>query len=132
MQQQCKQAKTATDLHRLASDILSFCRGLHAHHTIEDHRLFPLIARKIDISHLETHHEQLAQILIEFENFSRRLKQLKNTDEDINSAIVDAISMVNRVSALVNEHERAEEQVLEPANMKKWFTENEMKHLFNM
>ena len=132
MQQQCKQAKTVSDLHRLASDILSFCRGLHAHHTIEDQRLFPIVARRIDISHLEAHHEQLAQILTEFENFSRRLRQLQKSDEDISGVIVDAISIVNRVSALVNEHERAEEQVLEPSNMKKWFNENEMKRLFNM
>ena len=132
MQQQCKKAKTVKDLHRLASDISSFCHSLHVHHTIEDRRLFPQIALKIDISHLETHHEQLAQILIEFENFSRRLKQLKTSDEDINGVTLGASSLVNKVSTLVNEHERAEEKVLEPDNMKKWFTENEMKRLFHI
>jgi hemerythrin-like domain-containing protein len=132
MQQQCKQAKNIADLHRLASDISSFCHYLHNHHTIEDRLLFPSIARKTDISHLEAHHEQLAQLLIEFENFSRRLKQLKNPNEDISAIIVDATSLVNRVSTLVNEHERAEEQVIAPDNMKKLFTESEMKHFLNM
>jgi hemerythrin-like domain-containing protein len=132
MQQQCKQAKNIEDLHRLASNIHSFCQHLHAHHTIEDKYLFPPIARKIDISHLEAHHKQLAQLLVEFENFSRRLKQLKNSDENISGVIIDATSLVDKVSTLVNEHERAEEQVIAPDNMKKWFKETEMKHLFNM
>jgi iron-sulfur cluster repair protein YtfE (RIC family) len=127
MQQQCKQAKTIADLHRLASNIHSFCHQLHAHHTIEDRRLFPLIARKIDISHLEAHHEQLTQLLVEFENFSRRLKQLKTSDENISAVIVDATTLVDKVSTLVNEHERAEEQVIAPDNMKKWFSESEMR-----
>lgn len=132
MQQQCKQAKTVSDLHRLASNISSFCHHLHAHHTIEDRSLFPTIARKTDISHLEAHHKQLSQMLVEFENFSRRLKQLKNPDENISTVINDATSLVERVSTLVNEHERAEEQVIAPDNMKKWFTEREMKQFFNM
>jgi hemerythrin-like domain-containing protein len=132
MQQQCKQAKTIRDLHRLASDIHSFCYMLHAHHTIEDKHLFPSIARKIDISHLEAHHQQLSQLLIEFENCSKRLKHLKNPDEDISTAINDATVLVNKVSTLINEHERAEEKVIEPDNMKKWFTEAEMRQFFNI
>ena len=132
MQQQCKQAKNVVDLHHLASDIHSFCHSLHMHHTIEDRRLFPSIALKIDISHLEAHHTQLAQLLVEFENFSRRLKQLKKSDEDISTVIIDATTMINKVSTLVNEHERAEEQILEPDNMKKWFKESEMKQFFNI
>jgi hypothetical protein len=132
MQQQCKQAKTIADLHRLASNIHSFCRQLHGHHTIEDRSMFPPIARKMDISHLEAHHEQLTQLLTEFENFSRRLKQLKNSDENISVVIVDATSIVDKVSKLVNEHERAEEQVIAPDNMKKLFTESEMKQFLNM
>ena len=132
MQQQCKQAKTVADLHRLAFDIHSFCRSLHGHHTIEDERLFPSIARKIDISHLETHHEQLAQILIEFDSCSRYLKQLKKSDEVTDRIIANVTSLVNKVSSLVNEHERAEEQILEPDNMRKWFNENEMNQFFNI
>ncbi len=130
MQQQCKQAKTITDLHRLASDISSFCHHLHAHHTIEDRHMFPSIARKTDISHLEAHHKQLTQMLVEFENFSRRLKQLKNPNENISNVITDATLLVDKVSTLVNEHERAEEQVIAPDNMKKWFKENEMRQFF--
>jgi hemerythrin-like domain-containing protein len=132
MQQQCKQAKNVRDLHRLASDIHSFCGFLHAHHTIEDKHLFPSIGRKIDISHLEAHHEQLAQLLVKFEDCSNRLKQLKNSDEDISTVITDTSSLVNKVSTLVNEHERAEEQIIAPDNMKKWFTESEMKQFFSM
>ncbi|CAF1479505.1 unnamed protein product, partial [Adineta ricciae] len=70
MQEQCKRAKTTADLHHLASDIHSFCYYLHNHHTIEDQHLFPKLAAKIDISHLEAHHEQLAQLLNEFDSFS--------------------------------------------------------------
>ncbi|UJR16801.1 hypothetical protein I4U23_003700 [Adineta vaga] len=133
MQQQCKRAKTVADLHHLASDIHSFCHYLHNHHTIEDQRIFPKLARKIDISHLEDHHKQLSQLLIEFKNFSHRLKQLKKTDdEDLNSIINEATLLVDKVSKLVNEHERAEEQVLEADNLKKWFTESEIKQLFNL
>jgi uncharacterized protein YdcH (DUF465 family) len=69
---------------------------------------------------------------VEFENFSQRLKQLKKPDENISTLITDATSLVDKVSTLVNEHERAEEQVIAPDNMKKWFKENEMKQLFNM
>jgi hemerythrin-like domain-containing protein len=130
MQQQCKNAKNIGDLHRLAPDIHSFCRFLHTHHTIEDRSFFPIIARRTDISHLEAHHKQLAQALIEFENCSKRLKELKTSDGDISTVINDVTSLVNKVSTLVNEHERAEEQVIAPDNMKKIFTENEMKHFF--
>jgi len=132
MQQQCKQAKNIGDLHHLASDIDKFYYYVHNHHTIEDREYFPRIARRIDISHLEVHHEQLAQLLVEFNNFSRRLKQLKNPDEDINTVIIDATSIVDRVSKLVNDHERAEEQVIQPDNMKKYFKETEMKNFFNL
>ncbi len=132
MQKQCKQAKNIRDLHRLASDIHSFCQMLHIHHTIEDQRMFPLIARKIDISHLEAQHEQLSQLLVEFENCSNRLRQLKTSDEDISPAVIDATSLLNKVSTLVNEHERAEEKVIEPDNMRKLFTESEMKPFLNM
>ena len=132
MQEQCKQAKNIADLHNLASNISSFCHSLHVHHTIEDKHLFPRIARKTDISHLEAHHQQLAQLLSEFENFSHRLKQMKSADKDISTAIIDANSIVNRVSTLVHEHEAAEEQVIAPDNMKKWFRESEMKQFFNM
>lgn len=132
MQQQCKQAKTIVDLHRLATDIHAFSHGLHAHHTIEDKHMFPHIAHKTNISHLEAHHEQLSKLLIEFENFSRRLKQLKNPNEDISTVITDATLLVDKVSTLVNEHERAEEEVIAPDNMKKLFTESEMKRFFSM
>ncbi|CAF1516059.1 unnamed protein product [Adineta steineri] len=133
MQQQCKQAKNIGDLRHLASDIRSFCHTLHAHHTIEDQHMFPSIARKMDISHLEDHHKQLSQILIEFEICSKRLQQFTNTpNEDIKNVINDVTLLVNKVSTLVNEHERAEEQVIAPENMKKHFTENEMKQLFNI
>jgi hemerythrin-like domain-containing protein len=105
---------------------------LHIHHTIEDQRMFPLIARKMDISHLEAQHEQLSQLLVEFENCSNRLRQLKTSDEDIRPAVINATSLLNKVSTLVNEHERAEEQVIEPDNMRKLFTESEMKPFLNM
>ncbi|CAF1223534.1 unnamed protein product [Adineta steineri] len=131
MQQQCKQIKTISDLHRLASDIHMFSYYLHNHHTIEDQRIFPKIARKTDISHLEAHHAQLSQILIEFNNLSSRLKQLKTLDENTRTIIIDATELVDRVSKLVNEHERAEEQVISPDNMRKLFTESEMKQLFS-
>ncbi len=68
--------------------------------------------------------------LIEFNNFSRRLKQLKNPVEDISTIITDATLLLDKVSKLVNDHERAEEQVIAPDNMKKSFTEKEMKQLF--
>lgn len=132
MQQQCKQAKTIIDLHRLAADISAFSHGLHAHHTIEDTHLFPEIAKRTDISHLEKHHEQLTKLLTEFDNFARRLKQIKNSNEDINSIIDEATTLVNKVSTLVNEHERAEEQVIAPDNMKKLFKESEMREFFRM
>jgi hypothetical protein len=70
-------------------------------------------------------------MLVEFENFSRRLKQLKNPNENISTVIIDAILLVDKISTLVNEHERAEEQVIAPDNMKKWFKESEMKQFFN-
>ena len=132
MQQQCKQAKNIGDLHRLATDIHSFCHYLHNHHTIEDRHFFPKIARKIDISHLESHHEQLAKQLVEFNNLSHRLKLLKSPAEDIRTVISEATLIVDKVSKLVNEHERAEEQVIAGDNMKKYFTESEMKQLFNI
>ncbi|CAF1238036.1 unnamed protein product [Adineta steineri] len=131
MQQQCKQIKTIADLHRLASDMHTFSYYLHLHHTIEDQGLFPKIARKTDISHLEAHHAQLSQILIEFNNLSSRLKQLKTLDDNTRTVIIDATELVDRVSKLVNEHERAEEQVISPDNMRKLFTESEMKQLLN-
>ncbi|CAF2104040.1 unnamed protein product [Rotaria magnacalcarata] len=130
MQQQCKQATSVGDLHRLASDIDSFCYYLHNHHTIEDKHVFPLVARKTDISHLEAHHEQLTQLLADFKNCSNQLKQLTSSNKDISVILLDTTSLVNKVATLVNEHERAEEQVIAPDNMKKWFTESEMKQLF--
>lgn len=132
MQEQCKKAQNVADLHRLASNISSFCHSLHVHHTIEDRRLFPVIARKTDISHLETHHQQLGQLLNEFENMAHQLKQLKNADNNISTSIVHATALVDKVSALVHEHEAAEEQTIVADNMKKWFTEREMKQLFHM
>lgn len=132
IQQQCEQAKTVMDLHRLSADIHSFCGGLHAHHTIEDHHIFPYIARKINISHLEAHHAQLGQMLAEFEDFARSLKQLKSLENDINQTITNALVLINKVSILVNEHERAEEQLLEPENMKKYFNEDELKRIFHV
>ena len=131
MQEQCKRAKTTADLHHLASDIHSFCYYLHNHHTIEDQHLFPKLAAKIDISHLEAHHEQLAQLLNEFDSFSRRLKQLK-TSEDVIPFVNEATLLIDKVSKLVNEHERAEEEVISGDNLKKWFTESEVKRLFNL
>ncbi|CAM4916789.1 unnamed protein product [Rotaria socialis] len=118
MQQQCKQATSVGDLHRLAFDIDSFCHYLHNHHTIEDKHVFPSIARKIDISHLEAHHKQLTQLLADFKNCSNRLKQLNSSNKDISAIVLDTTSLVNKVSTLVNEHERAEEQVIAPDNMK--------------
>ena len=132
MQQQCKVAKSIRDLHRLAYDIQSFCQGLHGHHSIEDARIFPRIDRKTDISHLHAHHKQLTQLLNEFENFSYRLLQFKSPSEDISSLVFDATSLIEKVSKFVNEHERAEEHVIAPDNMKKWFTETEMRHFFHV
>ena len=132
MQEQCKKAKNVADLYRLASNISSFCHSLHVHHTIEDQRLFPVIARKTDVSHLETHHQQLGQLLNEFKNFARQLKQLKNSDTNISTVILDATALVDKVSALVHEHEAAEEQIIAADNMKKWFSEREMRQLLNM
>lgn len=132
IQQQCEQAKTVMDLHRLAADIHSFCNGLHAHHTIEDHHMFPYIARKINISHLETHHAQLGQILAEFEDLAHLLKRLKNLENDIDQTITNALVLINKVSILVTEHERTEEQLLEPDNMKKYFNEDELKRMFHV
>ena len=132
MEQQCKQAKSISDLHNLAIYIQSFCQSLHGHLSIEDHRIFPHIARKTDISHLHAHHEQLTQLLKEFENFSYRLKHLKNPEEDISTVVIDATSLIDKVSKFVNEHERAEEKVIAPDHMKKWFTETEMKHFFHV
>jgi len=130
MQERCRQAKTVEDLRRLASDIQSFSDELHMHHTLEDRHLFPSIARKIDITHLETHHEQLTKLLKEFENCSIRLKRVANSSEDIKSALTDATAMISKVSKLVIEHETAEEQVIAPENLKKVFTEQEIRQLF--
>lgn len=118
MQEQCKKTKHVADLHRLASNISSFCHSLHVHHTIEDQHLFPVIARKTDISHLETHYQQLGQLLNEFEYLARRLKQLKNSDTNISTVIVDGTALVDKVSALVHEHEAAEEQIIAADDMK--------------
>lgn len=132
LEKQCSKAQNPQDLHRLAANIRSFCRGLHAHHTIEDNRLFPHIARKTDISHLETHHQQLSVLLTEFEQCSNHLQRLVQPNEDIRRVIADTNGMITRVAALVNEHERAEEQVIEPSNMKKWFTHKEMTEFFHL
>lgn len=131
MQQQCKKINNIKDLHRLASDIRGFCEGLHGHHTIEDRTLFPIIACKTDISHLEAHHTQLAKLLAELDNFAKRLKQIQTLEED-NNIVTEATSLIDQLSALVNEHERAEEKVIEPENMKKWFTATEMRDNFHI
>lgn len=130
LQEQCKKATKFEDLRSLASGIHSFCHDLHLHHTIEDQHLFPSIARKTNISHLETHHEQLSKMLVELDTSSIHLKQIKNSPEDIQTALIDVSSLINKASALIIEHETAEEEVIAPENMRKLFTEQEIRQLF--
>lgn len=127
MQEQCQRARTHTDLRHLGSDMHAFCQALHTHNTLEDKHLFPSVTRKTNISHLEAQHMQLEELLIDFDHCATRLKHVKNSEEDMHSAIIDANSWISKMLLLVNEHERAEEQIIEPENMKKLFTKDEMK-----
>ena len=130
LQEQCKKVKTIDDLHHLASQFDSLSHELHVHDKLEDKDIFPPISVKTNISQLENQHENLEQLLIQFENCSSRLKHTQNTEDAIKNAANEATSFVNQLATLIIEHENAEEQVIAPANMKKLFTEDEIKQLF--
>lgn len=130
LQEQSKKAKTVDDLHKLAAQFDTLSHELHVHDKLEDKDIFPPIASKTSIKELEGQHEKLEQVLVEFEKCSANLKQVQNSDDAIQTAVKNATAIVDQLAALVVEHENAEEKVIEPANMKKFFTEDEMKHLF--
>ena len=117
-----------SDAQSLSRDLLQFCRGLHAHHSIEDASVFPFLASKTDISHLERHHEQLADTLHEMQGFASMLRSLQRMDE-WQARREQAVELVTRAEELVVLHETAEEAVLAPDNLRRHFTEDEMRDM---
>ena len=112
--------------HSLSRDLLSFCRSLHVHHSIEDAQLFPFLASRTDISHLEKHHAQLADTLHEMEALAASLRALKAIDGYDQHK---AVELVTRAERFVVMHETAEEALLHPDSLRRLCTEGEIRAL---
>ena len=118
----CHSATSLNRIQRLAHRLRSFSSGLHGHHTIEDRALFPFLASRADIRHLEAHHLMLGPALASLNSLADRLLRLKEVD-GFDKA--EAEGTVVKVQALVLEHENAEEAVLAADNLKKHMSEEE-------
>lgn len=114
------------DLKMFASDVRQFCRGLNGHHSIEDAYIFPKLAKKLNIAHLEKHHNQLHKILDEFDALGVKLRDVKSLEDYDAEA---TLRLVKAVNDLVLEHEAAEELMLQPDLLKQHFNEREMQDL---
>ena len=88
-----------------------------------DSSMFPKLAKKIDISHLESHHHELEQSLAVFSKFSLKLRRLESSDQFDRLATE---KIITDLTTLVNTHEKAEEAVVAAENLKKYFTEKEV------
>ena len=118
----CRSANSLSRIQRLAHSLRSFSRGLHGHHSIEDHSLFPFLASRTDIRHLAAHHMQLDVALATLDSLAERLQRVKQLDGYDGK---EAEEVVVKVQALVIEHENAEEAVLAADNLAKCMSEEE-------
>ena len=123
----CRTAKSLPQVQRLARSLCSFSSGLHGHHSIEDHSIFPFLASRTDIRHLAAHHLMLDPALATLESLAERLQRVNDMSEYDGA---DAAAVVSKVQALVVEHENAEEAVLAPDNLRKCMSEDECKRWY--
>jgi hypothetical protein len=89
--------------------------------------MFPPIARKQDISHLEEHHHQLES---ELEKFGAEAKLLRKVEEMSSWNRSQTSERVVALQTLVTTHEAAEEAVVCTENLKKLFTLEEFRESF--
>lgn len=123
---QCSACSSPRHLARLASALRSFSNELHGHHSIEDAAVFPFLSSRTDIRHLHAHHMQLDPALDTLTSLAARLLKVKDmADYDAEEARVT----VQKVQALVVEHETAEEAVLDPNNLAKIMSVDDVRRL---
>lgn len=105
-------------------DTLRFLDHLHGHHTIEDHAIFPFLARRMDCSKLTADHEHMDTMID------------KLHAECTDTEVVDAAAKGRILCELLQElqdcmlpHLALEESMTTPERMKGLFSEAEMRQL---
>lgn len=96
--------------------------------------MFPPMAKKVDLAHLEAHHHELDDILAKVLAVSAELKNLKSTTTALPAEFdrEKTSQLLLDLQKLVNDHEAAEESVFSTENLKKHFSVDEVKKQFPM
>ncbi len=108
--------------HRLSRLGSTFVQGLHAHHSIEDHHFFPVLAtRDVRLEHgfqlLDSDHNALDAVLTGFaEDANAAIATLMEGEGRDSVALV--LAAVERAERLINRHLTDEEELIVPVILK--------------
>lgn len=94
------------------------------HHRIEDATMFPLMAKKVDMAHLQAHHYELDGVLERVTKLASKLRKMESMAQFDRK---ETVELLRSMENLVNQHEKEEEAVFSKENLKKHCTPDELR-----
>ncbi|KAJ3049123.1 hypothetical protein HK097_009859 [Rhizophlyctis rosea] len=125
--QECDTIKRA-QIPPFLRSLQSFLHGLHMHHTIEDHHVFPFLAKKFDVSQFEKDHQQLDSIIEKLQT-AASATDVGNWPVEFDRRGMKALLV--EMKELVFPHMQLEEDITRPEKMREAFTQKEMERFMS-